>query len=316
MTVKTDFFCVAVSGPTVDGREIKRQWLTDIAALYNPELYAARVNVEHFTAMFPGTALSAKGDVLAVQLKNEDINGKSEKALYAQLKPNSSLMDMVERGEKIYPSIEVIENFANTGKAYLVGLALTDRPASLGTQPLKFSTEQGSQLFSQSLPTTIHLENQNMPQEQNTTVTPPSSVPTATTAPEVEINISSTATPATVAAAMAAQTAPEGSTQPSAFSAAIEGIKNKLKIFSADKTQKTQDFSQLVDLMDTMTDTFTQAQQALEQKFNTLHSEHTALKQQNEGLLQQFKQLDTEPVQSTRPAATGADINAQQETDF
>lgn len=35
--------------------------------------------------------------------------------------------------------MEIGTNFANTGKAYLVGLAVTDDPASLGTEMLAFS---------------------------------------------------------------------------------------------------------------------------------------------------------------------------------
>jgi hypothetical protein len=35
--------------------------------------------------------------------------------------------------------MEVSTSFADTGKAYLVGLAATDDPASLGTEMLQFS---------------------------------------------------------------------------------------------------------------------------------------------------------------------------------
>lgn len=41
--------------------------------------------------------------------------------------------------QKIYTSIEVDPNFAKTGEAYLTGLAVTDSPASLGTEVLKFA---------------------------------------------------------------------------------------------------------------------------------------------------------------------------------
>ncbi|WP_273915543.1 GPO family capsid scaffolding protein, partial [Burkholderia pseudomallei] len=47
MASKTKFFRVAVEGATVDGREIKREWLTQMAKHYDPKLYGARVNVEH-----------------------------------------------------------------------------------------------------------------------------------------------------------------------------------------------------------------------------------------------------------------------------
>ena len=45
-------------------------------------------------------------------------------------------------GQKLFTSIEVNPNFADTGKAYLVGLAFTDTPASLGTQIMEFAAKQ------------------------------------------------------------------------------------------------------------------------------------------------------------------------------
>ncbi|PNB14442.1 GPO family capsid scaffolding protein, partial [Pseudomonas sp. DP16D-E2] len=41
--------------------------------------------------------------------------------------------------QKLFTSIEIQPEFADTGKPYLRGLAITDDPASLGTQPLHFS---------------------------------------------------------------------------------------------------------------------------------------------------------------------------------
>jgi hypothetical protein len=45
---------------------------------------------------------------------------------------------MVRAGQKVYTSMEIRPNFANSGKCYLVGLAVTDDPASLGTEYLEF----------------------------------------------------------------------------------------------------------------------------------------------------------------------------------
>ncbi len=64
-------FRVAVSGNTVDGREIQPQHLRDAAANYNPEVYGARVNIEHYLSMFPNSDFGAMGDVVA--LSTEDI---------------------------------------------------------------------------------------------------------------------------------------------------------------------------------------------------------------------------------------------------
>lgn len=62
-------------------------------------------------------------------------------ALFAQIKPLESLMAMNKAGQKLYTSIEVDPNFAATGEAYLVGLAVTDSPASLGTEMLAFASQ-------------------------------------------------------------------------------------------------------------------------------------------------------------------------------
>jgi hypothetical protein len=62
-------------------------------------------------------------------------------ALEAQLKPNNKLLWLNDQGEKLFTSIEITPNFANTGKAYLTGLGVTDQPASLGTQELYFSNK-------------------------------------------------------------------------------------------------------------------------------------------------------------------------------
>ncbi|MNC53247.1 Phage capsid scaffolding protein (GPO) serine peptidase [compost metagenome] len=44
--------------------------------------------------------------------------------------------------QKIYTSIEIDDSFADTGEAYIVGLAVTDSPASLGTDVLAFSAQK------------------------------------------------------------------------------------------------------------------------------------------------------------------------------
>jgi hypothetical protein len=48
---------------------------------------------------------------------------------------------MTKDRQKVYASIEINPNFADTGEAYLVGLAVTDDPASLGTEMLQFSAK-------------------------------------------------------------------------------------------------------------------------------------------------------------------------------
>ncbi|WP_248696658.1 GPO family capsid scaffolding protein, partial [Providencia rustigianii] len=46
---------------------------------------------------------------------------------------------MNKKRQKVYTSVEINPNFSDMGSAYLVGLAVTDNPASLGTSMLEFS---------------------------------------------------------------------------------------------------------------------------------------------------------------------------------
>ncbi|AID90840.1 GPO family capsid scaffolding protein [Klebsiella michiganensis] len=136
-------FRVAVSGNTVDGREIQPQHLRDAAANYSPEVYGARVNIEHYLSMFPGSDFGAMGDVVA--LSTEDITDgplAGRTALYAEIEPSDRMVQMTNKGQKVYSSIELHPQFALNGKAYVVGLAMTDTPASLGTDRLKFAAQQ------------------------------------------------------------------------------------------------------------------------------------------------------------------------------
>ncbi|HBR0753426.1 GPO family capsid scaffolding protein [Klebsiella pneumoniae] len=136
-------FRVAVSGNTVDGREIQPQHLRDAAANYSQEVYGARVNIEHYLSPYPGSDFGAMGDVAA--LSTEDITEgplAGRTALYAEIEPSDRMVQMTDKGQKVYSSIELHPQFALNGKAYVVGLAMTDTPASLGTERLKFTAQQ------------------------------------------------------------------------------------------------------------------------------------------------------------------------------
>ena len=136
-------FRVAVSGNTVDGREIQPQHLRDAAANYNLEVYAARVNIEHYLSPYPGSDFGAMGDVVALSV--EDITDgplAGRTALYAEIEPSERMKQMTDKGQKVYSSIELHPQFALNGKAYMMGLAMTDTPASLGTERLKFAAQQ------------------------------------------------------------------------------------------------------------------------------------------------------------------------------
>lgn len=133
-------FRVAREGQTVDGRELTRQEIQEMADTYNPEHYAGRINIEHFGGWSPEPPFNAYGDILKVEAVDE--NGKLH--LYNEISALPNFVAMNKKGQKIYPSIEFYRNFAGTGKAYQVGLGMTDTPASLGTQAIKFSNNRHS----------------------------------------------------------------------------------------------------------------------------------------------------------------------------
>ena len=130
------FFRVATEGATTDGREIQRSWIEQMAKNFNREKYGARVWLEHMRGMLPESSFAALGDVLALEARKVE-DGKL--ALFAQIEALPALVAMNKAKQKIYTSIEVDPNFAKSGEAYMTGLAVTDSPASLGTEVLKFA---------------------------------------------------------------------------------------------------------------------------------------------------------------------------------
>ncbi|OPH35149.1 GPO family capsid scaffolding protein [Moraxella atlantae] len=141
-------FRVAREGQTVDGRSLSREQLLDMADTYDPVEYTARINVEHMGgwAGLGATNYPVLGDVIAVdaQIETFEINGVDTQlmCLYATLSALPVLVDANREGKKLFTSIEFYPKFADTGRAYLVGLAVTDTPASRGTEPLKFTNTQ------------------------------------------------------------------------------------------------------------------------------------------------------------------------------
>jgi len=141
---RSKMFRIGVEGATTDGRKIERSWLEEMAASYNRDTYGARINIEHIKGLSPDSQFGAYGDVVALKGEEIQLNGETKYALFAQLEPNDALLALNKKGQKIYSSMEIQPKFADTGKAYLVGLALTDSPASLGTEALEFSAQHGT----------------------------------------------------------------------------------------------------------------------------------------------------------------------------
>ncbi|BDD79918.1 hypothetical protein [Burkholderia phage FLC10] len=172
---KSKMFRIAVEGATTDGRVIEREWIQQMAANYSATKYGARVNLEHYRGIVPDGPFKAYGDVLALEARELDGEFAGKLGLYAQIDPTAELVAMTKAKQKIYTSCEVDPNFADTNQAYLTGLAVTDNPASLGTEILSFSAQnptaspfagrkqKPTNLFSAGLETVIEFEEAEKP---------------------------------------------------------------------------------------------------------------------------------------------------------
>lgn len=134
MGFKSDWICILTAGATVDGREVTDTMVDDMAAGYDPNLYNARINIDHSNWGYKLGSVES--------LKAEVVDGV--KKLFAVIRPNDYLLSLVQAGQKLHTSAEIQPNFAGTGKYYLTGLAVTDSPASLGTTELKLSKDSAA----------------------------------------------------------------------------------------------------------------------------------------------------------------------------
>lgn len=137
------FTRIAVEGDTTDGRVIEKSWIQQMAKNYSAVKYGARIWLEHIRSVLPDSQFKAYGDVVAVKAEEVTIDGEKKLALFAQLAPTPELVAMNQARQKLYTSIEIDPNFAKSGECYLVGLAVTDSPASLGTEMLEFASKAG-----------------------------------------------------------------------------------------------------------------------------------------------------------------------------
>lgn len=126
----SDYFCVGTSGPTVDGRELEPRWFIDSGKKYDPALYQAFVWLEHYR--WYGNF----GEIIAMKsVKQEDGAIK----MYNRIMPSDRLIELNRAGQKLHSSVEIVRDFAKSGMAYQIGLGVTDSPASVATDRLKFS---------------------------------------------------------------------------------------------------------------------------------------------------------------------------------
>ena len=133
-------FRVAVEGQTTDKRSISRQDINDMAKNYNQQTYGARIWMEHYRSIWAESEFKAYGDVIscyAEEIKDGDLKGKM--ALFCEIEATNDLVAMAKAKQKVYFSVEIQPDFPTLGGSYLVGLAVTDSPASLGTEYITFS---------------------------------------------------------------------------------------------------------------------------------------------------------------------------------
>lgn len=171
MAGKSKFFRVAREGDTTDGRKIEKSWIQQIVKNFNREKYGARIWLEHLRSLLPDSPFKAYGDVLAVKAEEVQFDDGKKLCLFAQVEPTADLLAMNKAKQKIYTSCEISPNFANSGEAYLVGLAVTDSPASLGTEMLAFAStakenplaprkQDPANLFTEAVEVTLEFEDE------------------------------------------------------------------------------------------------------------------------------------------------------------
>jgi hypothetical protein len=168
MTTKSNFFRVATEGATTDGRNIDRTTIEQIAVTFNPHTYGARVWLEHRRSLLPDGPFKAYGDVLALKAQEVETDSGKKLALFAQIQPTPELIAINQASQKLYTSLEISPNFADTGKPYLIGLSVTDSPAILGTEILKFTANRkmsADNLFSVGVEAELEFEEETASNE-------------------------------------------------------------------------------------------------------------------------------------------------------
>ena len=176
MAKKAKRFRIGVEGATTDGRNIERSWLEQMAANYDPAVYTAVINMEHIKGYTPDSPFRRFGVVDALDTEEvQDGMLKGKLGLFATITPSDDLIDMTGKMQKLFTSMEISLKFADTDAPYLIGLAVTDDPASLGTEMLAFSAsaeknplanrkQHPDNLFTAATETVIELE--EVPEEK------------------------------------------------------------------------------------------------------------------------------------------------------
>ncbi|EPC7545027.1 GPO family capsid scaffolding protein [Morganella morganii] len=140
---------VCTEGGTLNGFAVTRDQIQQMADNYNPQLYAARINLEHITSVLPDSTwrhFSMIDSARAFELQDGPLKGKLALEISATIDPvkDAPLIALNESGQKIFSSIEFLPDCPNDAAkgAYLTGVALTDTPAAFGTQVITLSNRE------------------------------------------------------------------------------------------------------------------------------------------------------------------------------
>ncbi|EEC7162791.1 capsid scaffolding protein [Salmonella enterica subsp. enterica serovar Braenderup] len=133
----TDWICIATEGYAIDGRAITRETIQQAADNYDTSVYTAMIWPYHPIESFDERQYWTPNLGLVSELTTKEEAGRLR--LMAKLEPNQLLLNLNENGQKLFTSCEFMGDYANTGQTYLLGLAATDIPASLGTGRMNLS---------------------------------------------------------------------------------------------------------------------------------------------------------------------------------
>lgn len=140
---------VCTEGGTLNGFAVTRDQIQQMADNYSPQLYGARLNLEHITSILPDSPwrhFSMVDSVRAFELQDGPLKGKLALEITATIDPvkDAPLITLNESGQKIFSSIEFLPDCPNDAAkgAYLTGVALTDTPAAFGTQVITLSNRE------------------------------------------------------------------------------------------------------------------------------------------------------------------------------
>lgn len=133
----TDWICIATEGYAIDGRAITRETIQQAADNYDTSVYTAMIWPYHPIGSFDERQYWTPNLGLVSELTTKEEAGRLR--LMAKLEPNQILLNLNENGQKLFTSCEFMGDYANTGQTYLLGLAATDIPASLGTGRINLS---------------------------------------------------------------------------------------------------------------------------------------------------------------------------------